>query len=215
MTTTEQVEAYAAADFSSGDVKVLVWIEQLLAKTGPLPKHPSVVDLGCGPGNITFRLAELLPSAKLIGIDGSDPMLAIARRRAGSHHPCNIQFHCLLLQEAISVFENSADLIVSNSLLHHLQDPSLLWKATRAIGKSGCRVLHRDLCRPSSLAEVHCLQQRQLPNAPSVLVQDFTASLIAAYTPEEVTHQLRKAEMKYLVATPEEDRYLVVSGLVN
>ena len=63
-----QVQAYAAADFSSGDQATIEAIQRLLFTTSPLPLDPLVVDLGCGPGNITLRLAGLFPNARIIGI---------------------------------------------------------------------------------------------------------------------------------------------------
>ena len=94
MTTKEQVDAYAEADFSSGDARTLALVEQLLNETGSLPDNPLVVDLGCGPGNITFRLAALLPNAQVIGIDGSEPMLSVAKQRSVDA-PGDLQFICL------------------------------------------------------------------------------------------------------------------------
>src|SRR5207248_9982094 len=38
-----------------------------------------VYDLGCGTGNVTRIIAERWPAAKIVGIDGSDEMLAQAR----------------------------------------------------------------------------------------------------------------------------------------
>jgi trans-aconitate 2-methyltransferase len=38
-----------------------------------------VYDLGCGPGNSTALLAERFPTAEIMGVDGSDEMLAEAR----------------------------------------------------------------------------------------------------------------------------------------
>ncbi|MDB4638491.1 methyltransferase domain-containing protein [bacterium] len=214
MTTKEQVDAYAEADFSSGDARTVALVEQLLDETGSLPDNPLIVDLGCGPGNITFRLAALLPNAKVIGIDGSEPMLAVANQRSVDA-PGDLQFICLQLNGIAAHLNNSADLVVSNSLLHHLKDPGLLWSVTQSISKPGCRVLHRDLRRPSTLAEVHDLQQQHLPKAPLILIHDFTASLVAAYTTDEVAEQLRRADTTLLRAWPEDDRYLVVSGLVG
>ena len=214
MTAHEQVDAYADADFSSGDSRTVALVEQLLDETGPLPKDPVIVDLGCGPGNITIRLAELLPNAQVIGIDGSEPMLAVAKQRA-IRISNNLKFIRLQLHDIEVELKDLADLVVSNSLLHHLKKPDLLWSVTQSIAKPGCRVLHRDLRRPTSLAEVHRLQQQHLPNAPSVLIQDFTASLVAAYTTDEVDQQLRRAEMNRAKAWSEDDRYLVVSGLVG
>ena len=214
MTAHEQVDAYADADFSSGDSRTVALIEQLLDETGPLPKDPLIVDLGCGPGNITIRLAELLPNAQVIGIDGSEPMLAVAKQRS-IRTSNNLKFIRLQLHDIEVELKDLADLVVSNSLLHRLKKPDLLWSVTQSIAKPGCRVLHRDLRRPTSLAEVHRLQQQHLPKAPSVLIQDFTASLVAAYTTDEVNQQLRRAEMNRAKARSEDDRYLVVSGLVG
>ena len=51
----------------------------LLARVGAeLPEH--VVDLGCGPGNLTALLAERWPSAAVCGVDSSPQMIEAARK---------------------------------------------------------------------------------------------------------------------------------------
>jgi trans-aconitate 2-methyltransferase len=47
----------------------------------PLQTPQLVVDLGCGPGVSTQVLAERYPDAEILGLDRSDAMLEIARRR--------------------------------------------------------------------------------------------------------------------------------------
>ena len=47
----------------------------------PLFGPRTVVDLGCGPGNSTALLADAFPLARIIGVDYSDNMLAVARER--------------------------------------------------------------------------------------------------------------------------------------
>ena len=210
MNGVDQVAAYAAADFSAGDDVTIDRIHSLIAER-PLGNNPVVVDLGCGPGNITLLLARLLPEARVIGIDGADRMLELARQRAADQGLA-IEF---LHQDLRQIRGLKADLVVSNSLLHQLHDPLLLWRVTSELANRGCRVLHRDLRRPESMDELNHLQALHLPDAPEVLIEDFRASLRAAFEPSEVAEQLRMTAMQQLSVQLEGDRYLVVSGLVN
>ena len=147
----------------------------------------------------------------MIGIDGAERMLELARQRSADQKLA-IDFLHLNLREIRSL---KADLVVSNSLLHQLHDPLLLWRVTSQLANRGCRVLHRDLRRPRSMDELNHLQALHLPDAPEVLLQDFRASLKAAFEPCEVEDQLRVTGLQQLSVELEGDRYLVVSGLVN
>ena len=56
----------------------------LLARVGSeLPEY--VVDMGCGPGNLTALLAERWPSAAVCGIDSSPQMIEAAQRLVPEH----------------------------------------------------------------------------------------------------------------------------------
>jgi trans-aconitate 2-methyltransferase len=52
----------------------------LLARVG-VPDPGVVVDLGCGPGELTLGLADRWPGARIIGVDSSPEMLERARTR--------------------------------------------------------------------------------------------------------------------------------------
>lgn len=77
MDGAEQAQAYADADFSATDQAM---VERIAVCFG---SHlgERIIDLGCGPGNITFRLASRYPSSQVVGVDGSGAMLAIAIAR--------------------------------------------------------------------------------------------------------------------------------------
>ena len=50
-----------------------------------LPEGSTVVDLGCGDGYATVNVAAAFPTLRFIGIDWSEDMLALARKRCTAH----------------------------------------------------------------------------------------------------------------------------------
>ena len=204
-----QAEAYAAADFSAGDQAVIDRLVQLF----PEGLGPRLLDLGCGPGNISFRLARCWPDAEVLGLDGAAAMLelAVLQRAAAPAGFGRLRFERVSLPAPQLAGGYSA--VVSNSLLHHLHDPAVLWHSVRQLAAPGARVYVKDLRRPASAAAADLLRQRYLADAPPVLQHDYLASLHAAFTPEEVGAQLRAAGLAdQLQVAAVEDRYLEVWG---
>jgi trans-aconitate 2-methyltransferase len=80
----------------------------------------SIVDLGCGPGNVTAFLKDRWPEACLVGVDNSVEMLERARR----DYPA-IEF----VDADIATWDpgRKLDLIYSNATLHWLDDHRLLF----------------------------------------------------------------------------------------
>jgi SAM-dependent methyltransferase len=52
-----------------------------------LPPAPNVLDAGCGTGEITMRLGEMLPEARLLGVDVIEDHLERARARCAAIGP--------------------------------------------------------------------------------------------------------------------------------
>ena len=217
MDGAEQAAAYAAADFSASDGAVIARLGELF----PGGLGSQVVDLGCGPGNISFRLAELRPApAQVLAIDGAPAMLALAarelerRRQAQPELPRRLLFRLSCLPDPALPGGFSA--VVSNSLLHHLHDPAVLWGAVRQLAAPGACIYVKDLRRPADAAAVEALVQRHAADAPPLLQRDYRASLHAAFTPEEVRGQLRAAGLaSSLQVAPTDDRYLEVWGRLD
>jgi trans-aconitate 2-methyltransferase len=80
----------------------------------------AIVDLGCGPGNITRRLAERWPTAEVIGVDASPAMLAAARVEGASISW--IEANIARWQP-----ERPVDVVFSNAALHWLDDHATLF----------------------------------------------------------------------------------------
>jgi ubiquinone/menaquinone biosynthesis C-methylase UbiE len=60
--------------------------QRLLARYG-LPDAPQLLDVGCGSGEITARLAARHPAAEIVGVDLLPEMVAFARERHAATAP--------------------------------------------------------------------------------------------------------------------------------
>lgn len=91
-----------------------------------------VLDLGCGDGVLTARIAALLPHGEAVGIDASQGMIAVAREKERS----NLRF---FLKDIDGLdFVDEFDLIFSNAALHWVEDhPRLLRNVRRALCSGG------------------------------------------------------------------------------
>lgn len=74
----------------------------------------SVIDLGCGTGELTCRLAERLPGSSILGIDVSSSMLEKAQQLTYE----GVSFR----NDDVSNISGSWDLVFSNAVLHWLND---------------------------------------------------------------------------------------------
>lgn len=138
----------------------------------------SVVDLGCGTGELTLRLAELLPDSSVLGIDSSAEMLP---QREG--------FQLGSIQD----FSGHYDLIFSHAALHWVDDhPSLfrhLWSCLKPGGQLLVQMPY-NFDHPSHLAAASVareLGQKPLQR-PVLAVEEYAALLweLGAQEPQVV-----------------------------
>ena len=71
----EQAAAYARADFSSSNQ---MFVDRLI-DTYP-DRLGCILDIGCGPADVPIRILRAVPSAKVLAVDASLPMVEIARK---------------------------------------------------------------------------------------------------------------------------------------
>ena len=147
MDDPHQVAAYATADFSGSDNAFVQRLRDLCGQQGLASRpDPLLMDLGCGPGNISERLASAWPDAEVVGVDAAATMLSCARQRAAEARSGVIYRQASMQELAVrgrsalaappggSLHIREADAVVSNSLLHHLHEPLHLWRATARRG---------------------------------------------------------------------------------
>ncbi len=221
MTELEQVNVYAETDFSDSDGKMVSRLVELINESKKnLQRESLLIDLGCGPGNITQRLASHWPEINVVGIDGSTEMLRIARQRQfSSKNKSSLsglsykEGNISSLSKTRLNLSNFADVVVSNSFIHHVHDFKFFLKSLKAISKKGTLYFHRDLRRPLSSNQALDLQKKHLPNAHPIMIRDFIASLKAAFTRDEVVNYLEKSSWQNYKVIEVEDRYLDIIGV--
>jgi len=209
MDSEEQARAYARADFDQPHDMFVALFQARFDEPG-MAGH--VLDLGCGPADITIRFARAYPACRLHGVDAGPRMLAYGREAvtAAGLGPRIQLIHGHLPGAALP--RRLYDAVISNSLLHHLHDPLTLWQAVKNHACPGAPVFIMDLMRPFSREQADALMARYAGGEPPVLREDFFNSLLAAYTVDEVRDQLTAAGLGHLSVEAVSDRHLIVAG---
>lgn len=209
MDEAEQARAYAQADFAEPNARFVGHFLEAF----PHLRQGSVADLGCGPGDIVLRLARRLPQLTVHGLDGSAAMLAFGEAELAKAPQLRnrVRFVAGILPGARLPLARY-DAVISNSLLHHLADPQVLWRSIQAVGAPGAAVLVMDLFRPASLQAAGDIVATYSGAEPEVLKRDFYNSLCAAFEPDEVGAQLAACGLGTLTVRTVSDRHLLVSG---
>lgn len=205
----EQARAYASADFEEPN---RLFVELFRSRFPDWRGEGAILDLGCGPGDIVFRLARHYPACDVTGLDGSAAMLEFARRElAGSALRDRVRFvHGLLPGAQLPRPRYQA--VTSNSLLHHLHDPGVLWEAICDFAGPDAPVLVMDLMRPPNRERAEEIVEAYAGGEPPVLRTDFYNSLLAAFEPEEVEEQVARAGLGNMRVEAVSDRHLAVWG---
>lgn len=105
-----------------------------------LPPDWTVGDLGCGTGALLPALAPHV--ARVIGVDGSDEMLAAARQRAHAFDNVDLRRGPL---EALPIDAGSLDAAVMMLVLHHVPSPAPALAEAHRVLKTGAPLLVVDM----------------------------------------------------------------------
>jgi len=96
-----------------------------------LPADPrDVLELGCGTGALTLKLAAAFPACRLTVVDASSEMVALTRARLSERAPevAGRATYLTSFFEELSVPDRSVDLVTSGISLHHVMDKSSLYR---------------------------------------------------------------------------------------
>ncbi len=222
MTSSDQVLAYSQADFSETENDVISRVSELVRNIGlKVNERTTIVDLGCGPGNISEKISIFWPNARVFGLDDSRAMLDRANERkkltiskATFRNLFYRKVNIASIAKGNNRFSQSADIVVSNSLMHHIHKTEIFFDALENISKKGAIHFHRDLRRPLNLQQLQEIERKHLSKAPSILKKDFRASLNASYTLDELEYFIYSRGLSGLKLFSVGDRYLDLIGQI-
>jgi len=209
MDDERQSIAYARADFSSSNQ---FFVDGVINEF-PRPLS-TAVDIGCGPGDVMIRLARALPDLRITAIDASAPMIALARAAVMTE---GLSDRIELVQgyvPGVALKALSFDAVLSKDLLHHVPDPSVLWKEIARLARPGAVIYVMDLVRPSTPEEARRIVDRVAAREDPILREDFYNSLCAAFTVDELREQVAAAGLD-LEVRQAGDRHAIISGVTS
>ncbi len=110
----------------------------MLERLDGISPDARVLDVGCGTGRITEQLLRLVPQGRVLAVDASRDMVAVAQQRLG----VRAEVWC---QDVLDLeVGEPVDVVVSTAALHWVTDHDRLW------GRLA------DVLRPGGVLEAQC-----------------------------------------------------------
>ena len=178
-----------------------------------------IVDLGCGPGNISEKLSKEWPNTSVIGIDGSKEMIKMAmiRKNLQEKPLNNLNYLCEDIKN-IKLVEISdkkqINLLVSNSLIHHITHINQFFECILSLSSENTLNFHKDLIRPINQEYALKLKAECASKYNETLTSDYYASLQASYRSEELRKLISEKNLVHLDVLEEDNKYLILYGSV-
>lgn len=111
-----------------------------------IPECSSILDLACGTGILTFKMAEKFPNAKIIGVDITESFLSVARKKLKPSH--KITF---LHGDAEKItLSTTFDCITSSYIPKYCVPSILIEKCLHHLNPNGKIILH-DFTYPQNI----------------------------------------------------------------
>ncbi|MCC3411421.1 MAG: class I SAM-dependent methyltransferase [Microcoleus sp. PH2017_02_FOX_O_A] len=171
------------------------------------PVFGNVLDAGTGTARIPIALTQLRPEWKLTCIDLSANMLKVGAQnveKARVRSQINLE---LIDAKAMPYPDNSFDMVISNSIIHHLPDPLPFLREVRRVLKPNGAIFLRDLLRPETREIRDNLVELYAADCNSHQKQLFSDSLQAAFTLDEIQTMIETAGLEGLRIYESSDRH--------
>ena len=190
MDTWEEAVEYDSMDFSE--------VNAAFAKSAIAlgPMSGKILDAGTGTARIPIAIAQMRPAWRLTCIDMSANMLKLGLEnveKAEVRSQINLE---LVDAKAMPYTDSYFDMVISNSIIHHLPDPLPFLREVRRVLKPNGAIFLRDLFRPQDEAIRDNLVEMYAGDCNSHQKQLFSDSLHAAFTLAEIQTMMETAGLE-------------------
>lgn len=96
-----------------------------------LPSGPSYLDIGCGDGNLTIKVAGIIGASKVYGVDVDERALAEASKKGIVTLKCNLN------EEPLPFNDGVFDVVTAFEVVEHLNNPEDVFKEAFRVLKDG------------------------------------------------------------------------------
>jgi ubiquinone/menaquinone biosynthesis C-methylase UbiE len=205
MDTWLEATAYDAMDF--GAVNMAFVVDAIALD----PDAVKVLDLGTGTARIPILMCQQRPQYLITGVDLAQSMLIIGQR--------NIEEAKLTQRIKLERVDSKKmpypdlefDMLVSNSLVHHLPDPFSFFQELKRLVKPGGAILIRDLIRPDDDRLVNDLVSKLGQDYDARQQQLFHDSLKAALTLAEVQNLIDRVGLTQVTLTQSSELHWTIA----
>lgn len=186
MDSVEEASDYDAMDHSTVN---RVFVADFLAVWDG---HGPVLDVGTGTARIPIELCRRDARPQVVGVDLAEHMLALGQRNvehAGMTSRIRLdRCDAKTLPYSPGMF----GAVISNSIIHHIPDPSICLAEMDRVAAAGAVLFVRDLLRPQDGATLDHLVRTHAGDANSHQQQMFRDSLHAALTLDELRERIAR-----------------------
>ena len=201
MDSPQEAIEYDAMDFTDVNTD----FAERAVELGPL--EGLILDAGTGPARIPILLCQRRPQWRVIGIDLAQSMLDIGLKNikdVGLQQQIELE---LVDAKRLPYPDAHFDMVVSNSLIHHLPNPLPFLRELKRVLKPNGAIFLRDLMRPASEEILHAIVDRVVGECNDHQRQLFQDSLYAAFTLDEVKDMVQQASLKGVKVYQSSDRH--------
>lgn len=179
-TETEAVE-YDRMDHTTVNQKFVTdFLAAWSVRTG------DVLDVGTGTAQIPIELCQRARGFDVEAVDAAAEMLKIAKANIASASLAVRIRTALMDAKHLPYPDGRFDAVISNSIVHHIPDPSVVFDEALRVCTAGGVIFIRDLLRPESDAELTRLVELHAAGATKEQRRLFAESLHASLTVTEV-----------------------------